>query len=73
MEAIYYLIGSTLLFISGFYLGMRKGEEQGRIIGFQDGIKTTLTEIDYVMKGGLKTPLDWETAQQLLRQKMGKN
>jgi|GEM_PF-3945092 len=73
MDAIFYLIGSTVLFIAGFYIGYSKGEENGRLNGFKDGINTTLTEIDSLMKGGLRSPLDWETAQQLMNEKMGRN
>jgi hypothetical protein len=60
MDAVFYLIGSTVLFIVGFYTGYSKGEENGRLNGFKDGINATLTEIDSMMKGGLTSPLDWE-------------
>ena len=73
MSAIVYLIGSTVMFFAGFYIGFQKGDENGRSSGFDEGVKATLTEMDRYMKGGLKSPLDWETAQQLMREKMSKN
>lgn len=73
MSAFVYLIGSITLFIVGFYSGMAQGEKNGRIIGFNEGAKSTFEEVDRYMKGGLKSPLDWDTAHQLLREKIGLN
>lgn len=73
MSAITYLVGTVTLFLVGFYSGMAQGEKNGRIIGFNEGVKSTLAEVDKFMKGGLKSPLDWETAHKLLQQKISKN
>ncbi|MFD2532540.1 hypothetical protein ACFSVN_08795 [Gracilimonas halophila] len=73
MSAIVYLIGSTVMFFTGFYIGFQKGHENGYSSGFDEGVNATLNEMDRFMKGGLKSPLDWETAQQLMREKMSKN
>jgi len=73
MSAIIYLVGSTVMFFAGFYIGFQKGVENGRLSGFDDGVKAILKEMDRYMKGGLKSPLDWETAQQLMRERMSKN
>ncbi|MFP8488486.1 hypothetical protein ACKGJO_05240 [Gracilimonas sp. Q87] len=73
MSALTYLIGSTTLFFIGFYLGFDKGIRNGRSEGFNDGIQVALQEVDRLMRGGLKTPLDWDTARQLMQEKMSKN
>ena len=73
MEAIIYLIGSTTLFVVGFYLGMEQGVKKGQDIGFNRGVSIAMQIIDRHMRQGLTTALDWKTAQKLLNEKMGKN
>lgn len=73
MNAIFYLFGSTIMFFIGFYLGWQKGVAEGKSQGFIEGIKTAMVEVDRLMKGGLRSTLDWETTQRLLKEKMSRN
>ena len=54
-------------------IGKGKGINEGRRLGYIDGINTTLEELKKLMTGGLKSTLDWETTQRLLNEKMSKN
>lgn len=46
MSAIAYFIGSITLFIIGFFSEIAQGEQKGRVIGFNEGVKTTFQEVD---------------------------
>lgn len=73
MNALIYFIGTTVMFFAGYYFGMQQGHKDGKVIGFNDGVKITFQVVDQYMRGGLTSTLDWETAQKLLREKMSKN
>ncbi|MFP8489188.1 hypothetical protein ACKGJO_08790 [Gracilimonas sp. Q87] len=73
MNALVYLIGTTVMFFIGYYLGMQQGHKDGKLAGFNEGLRVALQEIDQYMKGGLESPLDWDTAQRLMREKMSRN
>lgn len=61
------------MFFAGYYLGMQQGHKDGKSLGFNEGVRITLKEVDRYMKGGLESPLDWDTAQRLIREKMSRN
>lgn len=73
MEILFILIITNTVFFIGFMIGKGKGINEGRRLGYIDGINTTLDELKKLMTGGLKSTLDWETTQRLLNEKMSKN
>lgn len=73
MDAVAYLIGTIVLFLVGFFAGWNKGVENGKIEGHREGVQDTLKEVDKLMRGGLQSTLDWESSQQMLRERLWKN
>lgn len=73
MDALIYLIGTIVLFLVGFFAGWNKGVEAGKTEGYREGVQESLREVDKIMRGGLNSTLDWESSQQMLREKLWKN
>ena len=71
-------ISITLLAISialfiGYLIGKKEGLSSGYCKGIYEGAEETLKLVDKYSNGGLKSTLDWETTQRLLKEQMSKN
>ena len=67
------LISSTALFV-GYVIGKKEGLSNGYTKGIYEGAEETLKLVEkYSNNGGLKSTLDWETTQRLLKEQMSKN
>ena len=71
-------ISITLLAISialfiGYIIGKKEGLSSGYTKGIYEGAEETLKLVDKYSNGGLKSTLDWETTQRLLKEQMSKN
>ena len=71
-------ISITLLAISialfiGYIIGKKEGLSSGYIKGIYEGAEETLKLVEKYSNGGLKSTLDWETTQRLLKEQMSKN
>ena len=70
--SIIVLATSIALFI-GYLLGRKEGLSSGYTRGLYEGAEETLKLIEKYSNGGLKSTLDWETTQRLLKEQMSKN
>ena len=71
--SIIILATSIALFI-GYLLGKKEGLSSGYTRGLYEGAEETLKLVEkYSNNGGLKSTLDWETTQRLLKEQMSKN
>lgn len=67
------LISSITLFI-GYIIGKKEGLSSGYTKGIYEGAEETLKLIEkYSNNGGLRSTLDWEIIQKLLKEQMSKN
>lgn len=71
--SIIILATSIALFI-GYLLGKKEGLSSGYTRGLYEGAEETLKIVEkYSNNGGLKSTLDWETTQRLLKEQMSRN
>ena len=71
--SIVLLISSITLFV-GYIIRKKEGLSSGYTKGIYEGAEETLKLVEkYGNNGGLKTTLDWETTQRLLKEQMSKN
>ena len=71
--SIIVLATSIALFI-GYLLGKKEGLSSGYTRGLYEGAEETLKLVEkYSNNGGLKSTLDWETTQRLLKEQMSRN
>ena len=71
--SIVLLISSITLFI-GYVIGKKEGLSSGYTKGIYEGAEETLKLVEkYSNTSGLKSTLDWETTQRLLKEQMSKN
>ena len=71
--SIVLLISSITLFV-GYIIGKKEGLSNGYTKGIYEGAEETLKLAEkYSNNGGLKSTLDWETTQRLLKEQMNKN
>jgi len=71
--SIIVLATSIALFI-GYLLGRKEGLSSGYTRGLYEGAEETLKLVEkYSNNGGLKSTLDWETTQRLLKEQMSRN
>ena len=70
--SIVLLISSITLFV-GYIIGKKEGLFNGYIKGIYEGAEETLKLVEKYSNGGLKSTLDWETTQRLLKEQMSKN
>ena len=70
--SIIVLATSIALFI-GYLLGRKEGLSSGYTRGLYEGAEETLKLIEKYSNGGLKSTLDWETTQRLLKEQMSRN
>ena len=67
------LLSSIALFI-GYIIGKKEGLSSGYTKGIYEGAEETLKLVEkYSNTSGLKSTLDWETTQRLLKEQMSKN
>ena len=67
------LISSITLFV-GYIIGKKEGLSSGYTKGIYEGAEETLKLVEkYSNTSGLKSTLEWETTQRLLKEKMSKN
>ena len=58
----------------GYVIGKKEGLSNGYSKGVYEGAEETLKLVEkYSYTTGLKSTLDWETTQKLLREQMSKN
>ena len=66
------LISSITLFV-GYVIGKKEGLSSGYTKGIYEGAEETLKLVEkYSNTSGLKSTLDWETTQRLLKEQMSK-
>jgi len=71
--SIVLLISSISLFV-GYVIGKKEGLSSGYTKGIYEGAEETLKLVEkYSNTSGLKSTLDWETTQRLLKEQMSKN
>ena len=71
--SIVLLISSITLFV-GYVIGKKEGLSSGYTKGIYEGAEETLKLVEkYSNTSGLKSTLDWETTQRLLKEQMSKN
>tara|TARA_A100001011_G_C13912643_1_gene675721 strand:- start:76 stop:300 length:225 start_codon:yes stop_codon:yes gene_type:complete len=71
--SIVLLISSITLFV-GYLIGKKEGLSSGYSKGIYEGAEETLKLVEkYSNTSGLKSTLDWETTQRLLKEQMSKN
>ena len=71
--SIIILATSIALFI-GYLLGKKEGLSSGYTRGLYEGAEETLKLVEkYSNTSGLKSTLDWETTQRLLKEQMSRN
>ncbi len=71
-HSIVLLATSISLFI-GYIIGKKEGLSSGYTKGVYDGSEETLKLVEKYSNGGLKSTLDWDTTQRLLKEQMSKN
>ena len=74
MDITILLLGIIIALFVGYLVGKKEGLSSGYTKGIYDGALETLKLVEkYSNNGGLKSTLDWETTQRLLKEKMSKN
>ena len=67
------LLATSIALFIGYLLGKKEGLSSGYTRGLYEGAEETLKLVDKYSNGGLKSTLDWETTQRLLKEQMSKN
>ena len=67
------LLGVSIALLIGYLVGKKEGLSSGYTKGIYDGAEETLKLVERYSNGGLKSTLDWETTQRLLKEQMSKN
>ena len=67
------LLATSIALFIGYILGKKEGLSSGYTKGIYEGAEETLKLVDKYSNGGLKSTLDWETTQRLLKEQMSKN
>jgi hypothetical protein len=74
MEVSIVLFLSSITLFAGYVIGKKEGLSSGYTKGIYDGAEQTLKLVEkYSNNSGLKSTLDWETTQRLLKEQMSKN
>lgn len=74
MDITILLLGVSIALFIGYLLGKKEGLSSGYTRGLYEGAEETLKLVDkYSNNGGLRSTLDWETTQRLLKEKMSRN
>ena len=68
------LLATSIAMFVGYIIGKKEGLSSGYTKGIYEGAEETLKLVEkYSNNGGLKSTLDWETTQRLLKEQMSKN
>ena len=68
------LLATSIAMFVGYIIGKKEGLSSGYTKGIYEGAEETLKLVEkYSNTSGLKSTLDWETTQRLLKEKMSKN
>ena len=73
MDLSIILLATSIALFIGYLLGRKEGLSSGYTRGLYEGAEETLKLIEKYSNGGLKSTLDWETTQRLLKEQMSKN
>ena len=74
MEITLVLLMSSITLFIGYIIGKKEGLSSGYTKGIYEGAEETLKLVEkYSNTSGLKSTLDWETTQRLLKEQMSKN
>ena len=73
MEVSIVLLRSSISLFVGYFIGKKEGLSSGYTKGIYDGAEETLKLVEKYSNGGLKSTLDWETTQRLLKEQMNRN
>ena len=68
------LLATSIAMFVGYIIGKKEGFSSGYTKGIYEGAEETLKLVEkYSNNAGLKSTLDWETTQRLLKEQMSKN
>ena len=68
------LLATSIAMFVGYIIGKKEGLSSGYTQGIYEGAEETLKLVEkYSNTSGLKSTLDWETTQRLLKEQMSKN
>ena len=68
------LLATSIALFIGYKIGKKEGLSSGYTKGIYEGAEETLKLVEkYSNTSGLKSTLDWETTQRLLKEQMSKN
>ena len=68
------LLATSIAMFVGYIIGKKEGLSSGYTKGIYEGAEETLKLVEkYSNTSGLKSTLDWETTQRLLKEQMSKN
>ena len=68
------LLATSIAMFVGYIIGKKEGLSSGYMKGIYEGAEETLKLVEkYSNTSGLKSTLDWETTQRLLKEQMSKN
>jgi hypothetical protein len=73
MDLSIILLATSIALFIGYLLGRKEGLSSGYTRGLYEGAEETLKLIEKYSNGGLKSTLDWETTQRLLKEQMSRN
>ena len=74
MDVSIILLATSIALFIGYIIGKKEGLSSGYTKGIYEGAEETLKLVEkYSNNGGLKSTLDWETTQRLLKEQMSKN
>ena len=74
MEVSLVLLISSITLLVGYVIGKKEGLSNGYTNVIYEGAEETLKLVEkYSNTSGLKSTLDWETTQRLLKEKMSNN
>ena len=73
MDLSIILLATSIALFIGYLLGRKEGLSSGYTRGLYVGAEETLKLIEKYSNGGLKSTLDWETTQRLLKEQMSRN
>ena len=74
MDVSIILLATSIALFIGYIIGKKEGLSRGYTKGIYEGAEETLKLVEkYSNTSGLKSTLDWETTQRLLKEQMSKN
>ena len=73
MDLSIILLATSIALFIGYFLGRKEGLSSGYTRGLYEGAEETLKLIEKYSNGRLKSTLDWETTQRLLKEQMSRN